>query len=90
MLFSFSDLENGIFRGNRIPPGHTQPLFAGNDPRKEVSLSNVDPRIHFALDCGALSCPPIKKFTADVIEEELRIAAMSYVESDDNIRLDED
>ncbi len=90
LFFSFSDLENGILRGNRIPPGHTQPLFGYDDPRRDLSLSTVDPRIHFALNCGASSCPPIKRYTTDAIEEELRIVAMSYAESDDNIRLDEE
>jgi glutaredoxin len=90
LFFSFSDLENGILRGNRIPPGHAQPLFGYGDPRRDLSLSTVDPRIHFALNCGASSCPPIKKYTTDAIEEELRIVAMSYAESDDNIRLDEE
>merc|ERR1719410_1329140 len=87
-FFSFSELENGILRGNRIPPGKTKPFFDENDPRKQVICSEVDPRIHFALNCGAKSCPPIKKFTAEAIEEELRIVAMAYCESDDNVKFD--
>ena len=89
MLFSFSDLENGILRGNRIPPGHEKPLFSDkDDDRRSVSLSQVDPRIHFALNCGASSCPPIKTYTAEAIDEELRIVAMAFAEDSKNVRLD--
>ena len=88
MIFSFSELENGILRGNRIPPGHEKPFFDANDERRSVALSKVDPRIHFSLNCGAKSCPPIKKYTADAIEEELRIVAIAFCESDENVRID--
>jgi len=89
MLFSFSDLENGILRGNRIPPGHEKPLFSDkDDDRRNVCLSQVDQRIHFALNCGASSCPPIKTYTAEAIDEELRIVAMAFAEDNNNVRLD--
>ena len=38
--------------------------FGKDDPRLEHALSKVEPRIHFALNCGAKSCPPIKTFTS--------------------------
>lgn len=34
-----------------------------------------DPRIHFALVCGAKSCPPIKVYTPDNLEEGLQVRA---------------
>lgn len=52
------------------------------------SLERVDPRIHFALNCGARSCPPVKKFTSQDLEEELRIVALAFCEQDDNVRID--
>ena len=30
-----------------------KPLFAEDDPRLQFTVSDVDPRIHFALVCGA-------------------------------------
>lgn len=38
----------------------------------------MDPRIHFALVCGAKSCPPIKMYTADTLEEGLAAAAEAF------------
>ena len=51
-----------------ISPGHPsagKPEFASSDPRHQVALSSLDPRIHFALNCGARSCPPICVYTED-------------------------
>ena len=31
-----------------------------------IAVLQVDPRIHFALNCGAKSCPPIKTFSSKV------------------------
>jgi hypothetical protein len=39
----------------------------------------VDPRIHFALNCGAKSCPPIAAYTPDGIDDELDVATESYL-----------
>ena len=34
--------------------------------RRKVAVNSVDPRIHFALVCGAKSCPPIRTYSASV------------------------
>lgn len=84
-FFSLNDIENGVLRGNKTPPYHLNRMFAVNDPRKPFALPLVDHRIHFALNCGAKSCPPIKNFTAEAINEELRIAAMAFLEMPENL-----
>ena len=38
----------------------------------------MDKRIHFALNCGAKSCPPIRVFTGEGLEDGLKIAAQSF------------
>lgn len=48
--------------------------IAGNDPRAAKIACPPDPRIHFALVCGAKSCPPIKLYTPDNLEEGLAAA----------------
>ena len=40
--------------------------FGKSDPRLKVALQTPEPLIHFALVCGAKSCPPIKTYSADV------------------------
>lgn len=86
---SLSELENGILRGNSKAPYSLSYPFRKGDARMRLSLSQVDPRIHFGLNCGAKSCPPVKKFTATDIDEELRIVALAFCEQDDNVRIDE-
>lgn len=39
--------------GNRPHPSDAKPLFAEDDSRLQFAVSEVDPRIHFALVCGA-------------------------------------
>mmetsp|Transcript_2781 Transcript_2781/g.4486 ORF Transcript_2781/g.4486 Transcript_2781/m.4486 type:complete len:311 (-) Transcript_2781:390-1322(-) len=85
--FSFSDLENGVLRSNRKAPYTLSKPFQKADPRLAMAVKTADCRLHFALNCGAKSCPPVKNFTADALEEELRIVALSFFEQDDNVRL---
>jgi hypothetical protein len=42
----------------------------------------VDPRIHFALNCGAASCPAIKLYSTDTLEEGLAAAAEAFCASE--------
>jgi hypothetical protein len=42
----------------------------------------VDARIHFALVCGAKSCPPIKLYSAANLDEGLGAAAEAFCAGD--------
>jgi hypothetical protein len=84
-ILSFNDLENGILRGNTRHPYASKPPFAKDDPRLRLSLSKLDCRVHFGLNCGAKSCPPVKYFHPESLEEELRIVALSFCEKDENV-----
>lgn len=86
-VLSFNDLENGVLRGNAPPPYSLFAPFSKGDPRRRLALPEADCRIHFALNCGAKSCPPVKNFTATAIDEELRIVAQAFTEQEDNVRL---
>lgn len=89
--FTLNDIENGILRGNKASMAtlYLTP-FAQNDAKLEYALEQVEPRIHFALNCGAKSCPPIKTFTSANIQEELKTATESYLENDDAIIIEQD
>ena len=87
--YSFNEFENGILRGNRKAPFTIQTPFSSGDPRLQYVVKDVDPRIHFGLNCGARSCPPVKKFTAVAIDEELRIVASAFTEDDGNVLIDD-
>mmetsp|Transcript_37379 Transcript_37379/g.90762 ORF Transcript_37379/g.90762 Transcript_37379/m.90762 type:complete len:513 (+) Transcript_37379:70-1608(+) len=87
-LFSFQDLENGILRGNRKAPYTLTPQLGSDDPRLPLRMDKVDCRIHFALNCGATSCPPVKNFTKEGIHEELRIVSQAFCEGDEQVKID--
>ena len=58
------------------------------DPRLELAaLSSPEPRIHFALNCGAASCPPIKTFSGTNIDKELNLATQAFLENDEGLKL---
>ena len=52
-----------------------KPQFRDSDPRQQLCVSPQDPRIHFALVCGARSCPPIKLYTPDNVDQGLHVRA---------------
>lgn len=77
---SLDDIEHGILRGNRGNPYIPGVHFSSGDQRLGWALS-LDPRIHFALNCGGRSCPPIRSYSPDRLDEQLDIAARSFIDS---------
>eukprot|EP00271_Cylindrocystis_brebissonii_P016298 TRINITY_DN396_c0_g1_i1.p1 TRINITY_DN396_c0_g1~~TRINITY_DN396_c0_g1_i1.p1 ORF type:complete len:494 (+),score=120.93 TRINITY_DN396_c0_g1_i1:438-1919(+) len=79
--YTLSDIENGVLRGNRRAPYTLFVPFPAKDDRLKVALKEPEPLIHFALVCGAKSCPPIKTYRPVDIKETLRASARSFFES---------
>ncbi|MEO6197765.1 MAG: DUF547 domain-containing protein [Dehalococcoidia bacterium] len=79
--YSADDIEHGILRGNRKHPLPVIPFpqFTADDPRLVYSLNPIDPRIHFALNCASLSCPPVAVYEATTIDQQLDLAASSFI-----------
>jgi len=75
-FYSLNDMENGILRNNRANATGGIP-FKDNDPRCAFTVP-FDPRIHFALVCGAKSCPPIRIFSVENCDTALTVATKSY------------
>ena len=76
---SLNEIEHGVLRGNRAALLSRAP-FGSGDPRAKLVLP-LDARIHFALNCSALSCPPIRAYEPARLEEQLELAAQSYLQS---------
>ena len=74
---SLEDIEHGILRENSGHPYMPGAQFATADPRRAWSLP-LDPRIHFALNCGGNSCPPIRAYDAEQLDTQLDLAARSF------------
>jgi len=88
-VFSAQEIEHGILRANARPPYRMFPPFKRNDPRRQFSLGEIDPRIHFALVCGSRSCAPIRFYEPEIIDQQLDTAARNFINSSEVIILPE-
>ncbi len=81
--FSLDDIEHGILRRNRWKwsLGYLPYPFAPKLLR-QLAVARIDPRIHFALNCGARSCPPIAFYSPDKLDRQLDLATRSFLESE--------
>jgi len=77
--FSLHAIEHGILRCGRPAPWTFWSTFRARDPRRAFALRAFDPRVHFLLNCGARSCPPIRACRAELWTRQLDIAAHSYI-----------
>jgi hypothetical protein len=86
---SLDAIEHGILRGNRAHPSlkHlSNTFFDPTDRRSLLAIHPFDPRIHFVLNCGAVSCPPIRVIDEITLEKSLNIATKAYLQSE--VRVD--
>lgn len=62
-----------------------------NDVIRPFARGRRDPRVHFALNCSALSCPvlPRRPFTGAAIDAELDTAATAFFTRAQNLRIDD-
>ena len=77
---SLDDMENGLLRRSRWKLGLgylRNPLPSSFERRMRVE--RLDARVHFALNCGAVSCPPIETYRPEVLEEQLELATRSHL-----------
>jgi hypothetical protein len=77
---SLNDIEHRILRVSKRwwGRGRYQRWEAGRWERAN-RLEKLDPRVHFALNCGAESCPPIYFYDAQNIDLQLEIATKSFL-----------
>ncbi len=87
--FSLDDIEHGILRRYRYKYslGFLRNFFALK-LIKELAVSTIDYRIHFALNCGAKSCPPIAFYHLEKIDTQLNIATQSFLEAETDFYTD--
>ncbi len=80
-MMSFDFIEHGIIRGSKVKlsMGFLKNPFAGKI-EKQFRVSETDGRVHFALNCGAKSCPSIAIYSAVNLDEELDIIAEKFLE----------
>ena len=54
---------------------------------KKLQVQKLDYRIHFALNCGAISCPPIFFYNYEIIDNQLNIATNSFIHLETSIEV---
>lgn len=87
-VFSPDDIEHGILRGNsRHPYGPWKP-FRPWDGRRALVVEPLDPRIHFALVCGASSCPAIGAYNPETVDDQLTFAAQAFINDPSHVAVE--
>ncbi len=79
-MFSLDDIEHGILRCSKIKWGlnYSNRIFSGKT-EGELCINHPDYRIHFALNCGAKSCPPIAFYNPENLDAQLDLATKAYL-----------
>lgn len=83
--WSLDNIEHGILRKNKRPVNSFKVPFGKYDKRKAYMVNEKDSRIHFALNCGAKSCPAIRAYTSKNINEELKKSEETFLQFETNI-----
>lgn len=77
---SLDAIEHGLLRRSRwkLGLGYLSNPAPGRFERRH-RVERVDPRIHFALNCGAASCPPIAAYDQARLDDQLALATASFL-----------
>lgn len=80
LQLSLDDIEHGILRRSKIKwsAGYLNKLFPGKTEKK-LRVAELDYRLHFALNCGAKSCPPVAFYNPENLDQQLDIATTAYL-----------
>ncbi|MBI2503494.1 MAG: DUF547 domain-containing protein [Candidatus Latescibacteria bacterium] len=79
---SLDDIEHGFLRANRHHPAGLLPPLLCRPHLKAWMVRHFDPRIHFALNCGGRSCPPMEVYTAAEIDCQLDRATTAFLKTE--------
>jgi hypothetical protein len=82
-FYSLDDIEHGILRRSAVKwsGGYLNDIFPGKKEKAE-RVKRKDYRIHFALNCGAKSCPPIAFYEPENLNRQLNLAERAYLSAE--------
>ncbi|KAJ8428992.1 hypothetical protein Cgig2_018360 [Carnegiea gigantea] len=80
--YSLDAIRNGILRSNRRAPYALVKHFTTGDSRLQMCLPTVNPLVHFGLCDGTKSSPPMRFFTSQNVQAELRAATRDFFKRD--------
>lgn len=89
LKLSLDDIEHGILRRGKFKYGlgYIPNIFVNKAVKKHM-VDKLDYRIHFALNCGAKSCPPIFSYSYINIDAQLEMATESFLENETIVNID--
>ncbi len=79
LRYSLDDIEHGVLRANLGHIAIPGRRFRDDDPRRQNVVDEFDPRIHFTLVCGAMSCPPIGIYQAEKLDLQMDMATKNFI-----------
>ena len=84
--FSLDDIEHGILRRfrSKLSLGYLPQLLVQKHIRV-LAVDKLDHRIHFALNCGAKSCPPILYYKLSRWENQIKMAESAFIHSETKV-----
>lgn len=77
---SLDEIEHGLLRKLQPHPS-SNTIARYSNAVAALCLAEPDYRIHFALNCGQMSCPPIAFYNEETIDIKLDLATISYLEA---------
>ena len=83
LKLSLDDIEHKILRKSKLKlfRGYVTNIFAYGWER-ELRVKKLDNRIHFALNCGARSCPPISSYDDETISKQFEVSKKNFILND--------
>jgi hypothetical protein len=87
---SFDDIENGMIRKSQFKfgLGYISKIFPPSFER-HLRVDQRDFRIHFAINCGAKSCPPVRIYDPKTVNNQLDNASKMYLKDFTNYKKEE-
>lgn len=89
---SLDDIEHGIIRHSKIKLalGYLDKWsWFVDDFEDRFRLDEADYRVHFALNCGAASCPKIALLESERVDEQLDLIAKQFLENSTDYNAEE-
>ena len=77
--YSLDDIEHGLLRGNVPKFGGRRAPMRQDDPRRAYTPLAYDERMHFGLYCACRSSPPLRAFSAGMLDLQLEQATAEYL-----------
>lgn len=77
-VYALNDIEHGILRGNQKPYISFRRVFSSIDPRVKNAIVVWDPRIYFCLVRGTRSCPKLRIYNPEELDEQLNLATREF------------